>query len=137
MNLNFDNKAWMLIFIVGFVVILLTSKCLCNSENFIEVDDGKIASNYTIKFDKNVFVLCDSKKEPLQIDGSKITITIDNKIKTIQDLKEMLDKSKTLNMSFRNNKRKNVSLILHDFNKDNIKSNNNILEINNAKFKRL
>ena len=34
MNLNFDNKAWMLIFIVGFVVVLLTSKCLCNRDNF-------------------------------------------------------------------------------------------------------
>lgn len=137
MNLNFDNKAWMLIFIVGFVVVLLTSKCLCNSENFIKVDDGKNASNYTIKLDRDGLVLCDSNKEPLQIDGSKITITVDSKIKTIQDLKEMLDKSKTLNMSFRNNKKKNVSLILHDLNKDNIRLNNNILEINNVKFKRL
>lgn len=143
MYLNFDNRAWMFIFIIGFVMVLLTSKCLCNSEKFINIEDGKKVSNYTIKLDTlkmdtKVLVLCDStnKNEPLQIDGSKIII--DTRIKTIKDLKETLDKLTTLNMSYTNKQNKNVSLILHDFKKENIKLNNkDIIEINNAKFKKL
>jgi len=138
MNLNFDNKAWMLIFIIGFVMVLLTSKCLCNSENFITIEDGNKSSNYTIKLDNQVLVLCDSKNEPLLIGNSKITI--DNRIKTISDLKETLDKlsddkSGIINMSYKNQKR-DVSLMLHDFKKRDIKLlNKDILQINNAKFK--
>lgn len=135
MNLNFDNRVWMLIFIIGFVMVLLTSKCLCSTENFIEIENGKTSSNYTIKLDDNILVLCNSKKEPLKIDGSKITI--DNKIKTIQELKDKLNKSKTLNMSYKNKQEKDVSLILHNFKKDDIKLNNDIMEINNVKFKKL
>jgi hypothetical protein len=135
MNLNFDNKAWMLIFIIGFVMVLLTSKCLCNNEKFININDGNKSTNYTIKLDNKVLVLCDSKNEPLLIGNSKITI--DNRIKTISDLKETLDKSRVLNMSFINNKGTIVSLILYDFKKENISVNNNIIQINNAKFKKL
>jgi hypothetical protein len=187
MNLNFDNKVWMFIFIIGFIIVVLSSKCLCNSENFgpsslennnlgpsslennnfgpsslennnlgpsslennnfrsslennnlgpsslennnfrPSLENNKIT--YTIKADKindiKVFILCDSKKEPLIMDKNNVLITVDSKINNITNLKEKLDKSSNLNMSYKNNKNKIISLLL--LNLTEISLNNDII----------
>ena len=138
MNLNFDNKVWMFIFIIGFIMVVLASKCLCNNENFtsLNLDYGKENNDYVISYDtiNNIYVLSSKsilpKIEPLKIKNDNIIIKIDSKIKSIKELKEKLDKSLVLNMSY-----SNKSLLLHNFKKDDISLNkDNIIIINNAKF---
>jgi hypothetical protein len=135
-NLKFDNNVWMFIFIVGFVMVLLTSKCLCNNEQFIEIEDGTKPTTFTIKLENGQLLLCDSSNKPLKINGSNIIIN-ENRVKTIADLKTKLDKSSILNMFFINNKGTNISLILFNFTKNDISVNNNIIQIKNAKFKKI
>ena len=138
MNLNFDNKVWMFIFIIGFIMVVLASKCLCNNENFtsLNLDYGKENNDYVISYDtiNNIYVLSSKsilpKIEPLKIKNDNIILKIDSKIKSIKELKEKLDKTLVLNMSY-----SNKSLLLHNFKKDDISLNkDNIIIINNAKF---
>ena len=139
MNLNFDNKAWMLIFIVGFVMVLLTSKCLCNSENFasITLNDGKTNNEYTILYDKTIgFHLGNSKNVPLQIDGNNIIITVTHKIKTIRDLYNILSESKTsIMMTYKNKDKITFPLVLNGIKKID-KNLNNSITISSATFER-
>jgi hypothetical protein len=138
MNLNFDNKVWMFIFIIGFIMVVLASKCLCNNENFtsLNLDYGKENNDYVISYDtiNNIYVLSSKsilpKIEPLKIKNDNIILKIDSKIKSIKELKEKLEKTLVLNMSY-----SNKSLLLHNFKKDDISLNkDNIIIINNAKF---
>ena len=135
MNLNFDNKVWMFIFIIGFIMVVLASKCLCNNENFtsLNLDYGKENNDYVISYDtiNNIYVLSSKsilpKIEPLKIKNDNIILKIDSKIKSIKELKEKLDKTLVLNMSY-----SNKSLLLHNFKKDDISLNkDNIIIIKN------
>ena len=119
-------------------MVVLASKCLCNNENFtsLNLDYGKENNDYVISYDtiNNIYVLSSKsilpKIEPLKIKNDNIIIKIDSKIKSIKELKEKLDKSLVLNMSY-----SNKSLLLHNFKKDDISLNkDNIIIINNAKF---
>ena len=135
MNLNFDNKLWLFIFIIGFVMVLLTSKCLCNRDNFASSSENDKIT-YTIFVDKNnKFVLGDSNKAPILINENNIFITVISKIKNIKDLYDKLSDSKSspLNMTYKDKKNKDNLLLLDFLKKDiSLSSGKDIITINTA-----